>query len=179
MTNRILPPIDYLRQRLRYEPETGKLFWLWHPEKRGSFNSRFAGEEAFTASDGRGYRVGLIDGQTHRAHRVVWALYFGRPPEGQIDHINGDRSDNRIENLREVTALENSRNRAIQNNNSSNHSGVHWSNRYHKWIARISIKGERKHLGVFDSLEAALAARRQAEIELGFHANHGRKQDSG
>jgi hypothetical protein len=95
-----LPSPDLLRKLLRYEPETGKLFWR---ERDREFfksdrdykvwNIRFAGKEAFTASD-CGYKTGKVFGKTYRAHRIIWALQTGAWPRDEIDHIDQDKSNN-------------------------------------------------------------------------------------
>ncbi len=94
---------------------------------------------------------------------------------GHIDHINGDRGDNRISNLRVVTSTENNRNKAINKNNTSGVTGVTWSKSRRKWIAQIHIGKIGKALGGFDRVEDAIAARKNAETRYGFHENHGRK----
>ncbi len=95
-------------------------------------------------------------------------------PSGEIDHINGDRTDNRICNLRDVTSAGNSCNRRRQDRNTSGVTGVAWDKRASRWQARIGLNGKQKYLGYFDSLDEAVAARKAAELELGFHPNHGR-----
>jgi hypothetical protein len=138
------------------------------------WNSRNAGNEAMTAICD-GYRCGIIERRTLKAHRVIWALVHDAWPEGDIDHINGDRADNRLRNLRSVDRRENCRNRAVGNLNTSGIVGVFWSKRQKRWGAHIGI-GARvtKHLGWFKDKADAAAARKAAERNLGFHENHGR-----
>jgi hypothetical protein len=101
-------------------------------------------------------------------------MHYDRWPEGEIDHINGNRQDNRIENLRDVPRSLNQRNSKLQNNNRSGVSGVFW--RANRWEARIYlVSGQRKHLGRFKTFEEAVAVRKQAEMECGYHENHGRQ----
>lgn len=169
---------ELCRQLLRYEPETGRLFWL--PRSRDYFatdrscnvwNSRFAGKEAMTATS-RGYRIGMIANVMVKAHRVAWAIEYGEWPE-VIDHINGDPSDNRIENLRSVSQSENLCNLARRSDNTSSRTGVYKEGG--KWRAEIFRKGKKTSLGAFPTLEAASNARAAAEIEMGFHPNHGER----
>lgn len=121
-----------------------------------------------------GYRNLHADSMLHYAHRVAWAMHYGEWPTGQIDHINGNRDDNRIANLRVVTPLENMRNRRLQHKNHTGHQGIR-PTKHGTWFASIGIANSLKVLGTFRSKEAAVAARKNAEIELGFHQNHGRK----
>jgi hypothetical protein len=168
-----------LRQLLRYEPETGRLFWLVRPVEhfrddacRRRWNTRFAGKEAFTAQCGNKYLQGHLLSTKQLAHRVAWAIYHGAWPT-QIDHINGVRTDNRIANLREVTATENCRNLALQQRNKSGFIGVRWAKG--AWQAEITIANRVRYLGRFQNLPDAATARRVAELEHGFHPNHGRR----
>lgn len=181
-----LPPTELLRKLLRYEPETGKLFWkersvdMFSDGKQtaehncASWNEKYAGKEAFTAGD-RGYKQGLILGRNYKAHRVIWALVNGEWPDN-IDHINGIRDDNRIDNLRSVSQAENNRNAKRRSNNTSGVCGVHWYKRGNKWVAQIRADGNIKHLGYFTDFDDAVAARKEAEIEHGYHENHGRDE---
>lgn len=181
MAFKALPPAEVLRQLLRYEPETGKLFWLPRgagmfpkPESAKGWNARFAGAEAFATDNGEGYMAGRINGKSLKAHRVVWALVHGEWPSGEIDHINGNPSDNRISNLRDVDRTENVRNSKRGKNNTSGVNGVGFDKRRSQWIAHICHKAKRIHIGSFLTKDAALAARKAAEADLGYHPNHGR-----
>nr|WP_175479900.1 HNH endonuclease signature motif containing protein [Paracoccus homiensis] len=109
-----------------------------------------------------------------QAHRVAWAVIHGRWPNGEIDHINGDRSDNRLANLREVTKRENHRNMAIRSDNTSGVTGVYWAREKGKWAAYIKAD-KMVALGRYDTFAEAVAARRAAEKVLGYHPNHGRR----
>jgi hypothetical protein len=168
MADNHLPPPNELRQLLRYEPETGKLFWLPRAgDTRGErfFNTRFAGKEALTYLS-KGYRVGSINDADAKAHRVAWAIHYGEWPNGFIDHINGDRADNRIANLRVVDHVGNGRNRKAGANNNSGVIGVGWNKRHKKWRASIRHNGELIYLGAFDNMDDAIRARMRAEEKL-------------
>ena len=171
MAKRQLPSPEVVRQLLTYEPETGSLFWKkrtpewfaddgFHPAERQcrQWNSRHAGEKAFTPINSRGYHTGAIFGKMLLAHRVAWVIAHGRWPEHFLDHINGIRSDNRLSNLREATHAENSRNSGMQANNTSGFRGVRLDARYGRWQARITVNQRQKHLGYFDSAEDAAEA---------------------
>jgi hypothetical protein len=171
---------EILRQLLSYDPETGSLTWLLRDEsffKKSSdakrWNSRYAGTEAFTTVL-KGYRKGSILGADCYAHRVCWALRNGNWPAGEIDHINGNRSDNRICNLRDVDSLENQKNLSLRRDNKANRIGVSWYSRGKKWTASITVNKKWIFLGRFSKICDAIQARQIAEIEFGFHKNHGK-----
>ena len=124
----------------------------------------------------RGYIVTQWNGESYKLHRLAWFCYYGVIPGGEIDHINGVRSDNRIVNLRAVSTQENQKNRRVNKNNTSGVIGISRYSRYKtvKWRVRIKVNGKDIALGVFDDLNNAKAARKKAEIKYGFHENHGR-----
>jgi len=165
MADRLSP--EYLHQRLRYEPSTGKLFWRHWPAHGALWNTRFAGKEAFTADNGKGYRQGMVDGRMLKAHRVIFAMVYGHWP-AEIDHINRDRANNRIENLRDVSRVENMRNKSMYGRNTSGATGVDWHKQIGRWQARIGVEGRLVYLGLFDDFAAAVAARKAAEVEYGY-----------
>ncbi len=173
------PDVAILRTILRYDPDTGKLYWRLRPAtlfqsdlRIAAWNARFAGSEAFTANDGKGYRVGNIFNKKHKAHRVVWAMETGAWPSHQIDHVNGNKTDNRLKNLREATNAENSRNRGANSNNRSGAKGVSWSKQKSKWVATIWTNGKLKTLGHFHDVEEAAAA--YAKGSTAIHGSFGR-----
>ncbi len=138
------------------------------------WNSQWAGKAAIANINDKGYKVGTIFGKRAFAHRVVFTFATGRPPTNEIDHINGIRSDNRFSNLRDVSNVENGRNRTISTRNSSGVNGVHFHKKSGKWAAKIGDKGQSVWLGEFDVLEDAIAARQAAERKLGYHEGHGK-----
>ena len=186
MATKPLPSPELLRKLLRYDPETGILTWKWRDKawflvesSRRRWNTRFAGKEALTAIDvgGRGYKHGSITVlglNKAYAHRVAYTIYHGDFPEFGIDHINGDPTDNRIANLRDVSQKINSRNSSRRKNNTSGVTGVYWNNQMERWCAQITVDGRTKSLGLFASLDLAIYARKEAEAGHDFHANHGR-----
>lgn len=175
---------ELCRQLLRYGPETGKLFWRqrgpeWFAAAKGrwggvhtpeaqakTWNTRYSGAEAFTASGDDEYYRGAILGKSHLAHRVVWAVYYGVWPADEVDHINMCRSDNRIANLRSADHSENNRNRSLQSNSASGYKGVSWHKAAGKWRAHIVLHGKQKHLGLFLTIDAAFAAYQSAASEM-------------
>lgn len=165
MADKIVPTPEQLRQLLRYEPETGKLFWRPRPvemfknkQAYGMWNTRYAGEEAFTTINNLGYRKGTLLGRTYLAHRVIWAVHQGEWPSDQLDHADSDKLNNRIGNLREATASENMRNQGTQKSNKSGYKGVSWSARATAFQAYIRAEGRRIFLGYHATAEAAHAA---------------------
>ena len=172
MANRPLPTPEILRQLLRYEPETDKLFWL--PPLRHMFATqrgyaisvaRRCGKEAFTTIN-HGYKTAAISGTTLYAHRVIWALNHGEWPDRDIDHINGEKTDNRLCNLRLATRAENLLNTGPRVTSRSGRKGVHWTEKGGKWVAQIRSGGKTRTLGRFTEIEDAAAAYNKAAIEL-------------
>lgn len=158
-------PIEKLRSLLRYDPETGMLFWRERPSglfklvrDANAWNARFALKEAFTQTSKWGYKVGLISGLPYRAHRVAWTIQTGAWPKNDIDHVNGNRPDNRFCNLREATRSENNRNTSARSKSTSQFLGVCWTTERSKWLVRAKINGRVRHIGSFKSeIDAARA----------------------
>ena len=154
--------VESLRERVSYNPETGSFLW------------RESGRDAFSTVLPTGNRQGCVSYKKIYAHRAAWAIHHGEWPNGQIDHINGDRADNRIANLRVVTKSRNMRNAKRRSDNTSGFPGVIWAPQLGKWRAVVQANGKPKHLGVFERKSDAIAARKAAEKEHGYHENHGR-----
>jgi hypothetical protein len=171
---------ELCRQLLRYEPETGKFYWnerdrSFFASQRSfaSWNTKYAGNEALLQFSSDGYLRGVVMWQTLRAQRVAWAISYGVWPTGDVDHINGVKTDNRICNLRDVPRQVNSQNRRRRQNNSSGFNGVRLMPHNGRWRATIQADGQNVHLGVFETKEDAAAARKSAEARFGYHLNHG------
>lgn len=155
-----------INEFIRYD--NGLLFW-----KKKPCNAAIIDRSIGSVDDG--YLVFTFRGFKHKVHRVVWMIHNGEIPDGyEIDHINHDKLDNRIENLRCVPKIDNGRNQSKHRHNTSGFTGVGWMSNCKKWRAEIRINNKTIYLGSFDDIEMAKKARREAEIKFGFHDNHGR-----
>ena len=163
---------ELLRKLMRYEPETGKLFWRERVNGSVQWNARHAGNEAMCCV-AAGYLVGRLHGKNHRAHRVAWAIFYGKWPH-LIDHIDGNGLNNKICNLRDVDQTTNMQNASLSVRNTSGHVGVHFDKARGKWAASIRANYINIRLGRFKCITAAILARKSAELKYGFHENHGR-----
>lgn len=149
---------ERLKEIVSYDPETGK-FTRLHPVKGARV---VAGNLRLD-----GYLSIYIDGKARSAHRMAWLYVHGRMPAEQLDHINGDRTDNRIVNLREVSKGQNAQNigKAYANNKSSGVLGV-YRHVCGKWQAKIQVNGKSRSLGLFESIDAARVAYLAAKDEV-------------
>lgn len=147
-----------LKSLVRYSPETGIFTRLVARSNRVK-----VGETVGRKND-QGYLTVNIDGFHYRLHRLAWFYVTGRWPVGDIDHINGDRSDNRWKNLREATR---SQNMANMNGGKgrSGIKGVAWNSARKLWQAQIVVNGKCIYLGLFSGKEDAAAARREAAFK--------------
>lgn len=136
------------REVFNYDKETGELLWKHRP--KGFY------KESLVAGcvNVLGYVQISYQKKQYLAHRLIWEIVFGEPPKGWIDHIDGCRSNNRIENLRIATPRQNSWNRKANRNTSSRFKGVYYYNNYGRWHARYSST----HIGYFDTEEQAARA---------------------
>lgn len=143
---------DDVKNTFALDPDTGHVYW--RERKRG----RAFG--AIGTPDRDGYLVIWMNRRRDRypVHRIVWALVHGRWPADQIDHINGVKSDNRPENLREATTAQNMRNVGRQSHNTSGLKGVSWHRVRQNWRASIKVNQKQYHLGSFDCPAAASMA---------------------
>lgn len=160
-----LPSQKTLNSLLEYNFDSGILTWKDRPDSK---TFRNAGKPALNYIDDNGYRIGkLLSVGNVKAHRVIWKMVHGDDPN-VIDHINGDRVDNRIENLRSVSRSENARNLGLQSNNTSGYNGVYWYPKRDVWMVSIRVGGARKTLGYFKDKRRAIAARRNADDFFGY-----------
>lgn len=164
---------DYLKECVSLVGPCGTLVWNTRPShhfakawQADKWNSIYSGKMAINTSTTRGYKVGQIAGKTVLAHRVVVALRDGGWPSGLVDHINLDKTDNRICNLRVVSPADNRINRGLEIRNTSGCTGVYWNRQRQVWHAQIRRNGKIRHLCFSSDLAVAIAARKAAEATL-------------
>lgn len=167
--------VDFDKGILWWKKRTMK--WFMHckfPHRDVSkWNSTNMGNLAFNCIDSKGYKYGCIMNNLQRAHQMVYLLYHKRMPT-IIDHMNGDKLDNSIHNIREVSREINMRNTKMFSTNKTGYTGVSWCNRDKVYRATIQINRKTKHLGNFNNKEDAYKARKEAErIIGGFTERHG------
>ncbi len=153
---------------LSYNQNTGEMRW----KKPTSTKSRIKVGDIAGSVSMHGYRTVKIKQKPYLIHRIAWMMVHKTLPPF-LDHINHNRLDNRLCNLRPATVKENGRNRSINKNNTSGCTGVYWFAARKKWKVSIKVNGKNKSLGHFKILKDAIAARKAAETEYGYHPNHG------
>lgn len=181
-TNSSTPSQEYLLECFDYNQDTGVLRWKVRPREHFATehgwkisNSQCACHVVGAISD-QGYLLVGINYRIYRVHRIIWMMAYGRFTELHIDHINGNRTDNRLANLREATEAENHRNCRISRNNKSGFKGISFHKRSGKYQAAIRTDGARTHLGYFSTPQEAHAAYCAAADKYhGQFANHGDK----
>lgn len=152
--------LERLRELLSYDPETGIFI------RRITTSSRSLKGSKAGRNNGNGYLRMMIDGYTDYAHRFAWFYVYGKWPEYEIDHIDGNGRNNRISNLRDAPHAQNSQNLSTRSTNKSGMIGVSWMKSYQKWEAYIWVNYKKKNLGYFDDLQEAGAAYLNAKQEL-------------
>ncbi len=157
--------IQLIKDTFDYDGITGLLY------RKKSFHKRYIGWTA-GAVNGRGYMLVRIGSKKYSVHRLAWIISTGSNPI-EIDHINHDKKDNRLVNLREVNRTTQMKNRKKNSNNTTGSNGVGIGNG--GYIAYTSVNGERFHIGTFDTKEEAVAARQSADKAFDYHKNHGQK----
>jgi hypothetical protein len=170
---------ETLRKLLFYNSETGVLIWreramnaLLNGIITKAWNTKYSGKSA-SYLNRRGYKALRVLGVNLLAHRVCFAIYYGRWPSGHIDHIDGDKVNNAITNLREVSDLQNARNAKLRSDNRYGCPGLTLTK--YGWAVQIGGSKNRQHIGTFKLKEEAIRARADAEKSFGYHENHGRR----
>jgi len=164
----IMIKLNRINELIEYNQHTGGLTW-----KVGYCKKIVAGRAAGCTVDG--YVMVGLDGLKIRGHRLAWMCHYGIIPVGDIDHINGNTLDNRIVNLRDVSAAENNKNQRMPKSNTSGFMGVCYYKPNGKWRVKVKSKGVCHHGGYFEDINKANEAAIKLREGLGFHKNHGRK----
>jgi hypothetical protein len=141
---------EYLQKYVEYSPLDGALRWKAKPWRSSIVVGKVTG-----SSDRDGYRRTMINKKIYRNARLVWFMHYGKWPENLIDHVNGVRDDDRIENLRDATSQENSQNRRIKKNHATGYKGVSFHKRDKRFQATLEVNKKVKFLGYFDSAKEA------------------------
>lgn len=152
-TQLIIPTRDRLMSVLSYDPDTGVFRWK---QKMGA-RAREGAIAGCTIST-QGYRMIAVDRHTYRAARLAWLYVYGNPVPEYVDHRNGVRTDDRIDNLRSSTNSQNCANSGARKHNTSGFKGVSWDAEAGKWKAKISVNYKQMNLGRFTTKEEAAAA---------------------
>lgn len=146
--------VSTIRECLEYNPDTGEF-----TRAKRTAQCHQVGDRADLPAFGNlaGYLTIGLQGDKHLAHRVAWAHFYGEWPKQHIDHINGDKSDNRIVNLRDVANITNMQNKfkTMRNKAYTDLQGAYWHRQNKNWVARIQVSGKTINLGSFDSAIAA------------------------
>jgi hypothetical protein len=146
---------EELRELLRYDPDDGHLYWL--KIGKGVSSARLDTPAGVIHRIKR-YRIIGVRRRVYTAHRLIWLYVHGEWPDGEIDHIDGDRANNKITNLRDVSHKQNMANRCRHSNNMIGMKGVSWRPRDNRWRAQIWDAGKARHLGYFASAAEAKSA---------------------
>ena len=161
-----------LKRYFTYDPITGEFRRVI---RRTRWNGDVPCSQTITTKNNRGYVWVNIGKTMYLVHRLIVLYMTGSHPNGEVDHIDGDRLNNVWSNLRDTNPFENARNQGNRTDNTSGTRGVGYNYRARKWVARISHDGVRHSLGYFLTKEEAIAARRAAEVMYGYHPNHARR----
>lgn len=157
---------EYLKEALHYCPDTGIFTWIKARPK--VVVGSIAG-----CLNPSGYINIKLDSKVYKAHRLAFLFMNGEFPKAGTDHKDHVKHNNIWSNLRHATQAVNNKNKSMHKNNTSGFTGVHRRKKDEKWVASIRISGKVKHLGSFEDINDAVAARKVANVKYGFHRNHG------
>jgi len=163
-----MPSIDILKSLLDYDEASGVLHWKTKPAtSRGNigFNNKCGGKVAGTIGRS-GYLVVGISKKYYLAHRIIWKWVTGADPVDQVDHIDGNKLNNRWSNFRETSNGPNIQNSKIRKDNTSGIKGVHWDAQHKKWRAVIYADGQGIRLGRYSSIDEAASVISKARLEM-------------
>lgn len=154
---------EELKKLLHYDQNTG-VFTRTSGKIAGSI---------ITKETGKKYIHIFINGKKYYAHRLAWLYIHGKLPDDQIDHINGNGLDNKLENLRSVDGYENQKNRKRDQRNISGITGIRWNKKDNIWVAQITVNNKQIYLGCSKNIFEVACLRKSAEKNFNFHKNHG------
>lgn len=182
MTEKLkLPSQEYLLSLFIFDFSIGKMTWKNRPIEHFPniktwkvWNSKNAGNEAFTAKREDNYYVGSINSKMYRKSRILYKAYHGIEPE-VVDHEDGNPLNNDITNLRNVSYQTNQKNQKLNKNNSSGHIGVRFTHRG-KWQAYGIKNGRQLSIGTTDNYEEACKLRQDWQEKENYHESHGKRQ---
>jgi len=156
---------ELLKHYLHYDELNGVFTWKFN--RRGINAGEVAGHFS------KRYVAISVNSRLYYAHRLAWLYVYGSFPKGQIDHINRNKLDNRIVNLRDIEPMENQKNMCLRKNNSSGFNGVYFCRNRKKFVAQITINRKTISLGAFENVEDAINVRKVANAKYGFYKTHG------
>lgn len=160
--------INELNSFCRYDSKSGQLIAL---KQRQGGRTKIGKHLGSLNNDG--YLQLYVGNKNYLVHRLVWLLHYGEWPKNNIDHRDQNPSNNRIDNLRDVTQLVNIKNTTKLCNNTSGVTGVSWDKQAAKWRAMIKINTKTIYLGLFYDKDLAVQVRKEAEVKYGFSPLHG------
>lgn len=160
---------ELIAKVLKYDGLSGTFIWISNLHSKSVVPNSRAGYLVSRT----GYRGISLFGKSYLEHHLAWFITYGVWPTGQIDHINQQRDDNRIANLREVSVAENSRNRSRRKHTKTGEHGIWYNERTRKYVAEITYNGKKVYQKSFDDPDEAVTERKKKSLELGFHENHG------
>jgi hypothetical protein len=166
---------EILKSQIHYNPDTGVFTRIGFIDRWGNYNHK---NFTLDKTSKEGYIIIRIFNKAYKAHRLAYLYVYGVELEDdiEVDHIDGNRSNNRFDNLRFVTRSVNMKNKSLYSNSSTGVIGV--CKFGHRYRARINIDGKRISLGLYDTIEEAAHVRAQFEKDLNYHSNHGRTNES-
>ena len=151
MAKKKIHSVARLREIIRYDPATGMPWWI--ERKRGRNRHKPAGQYS-----GKEYPQIIIEERYYYIHILAYALMTGEWPDEEVDHVNGNKHDNKWSNLRAATPAQQKMNCGLYKSNTSGHPGVCWDKSRDKWVVRVGVT----QIGRFDSFDAAVEARERA-----------------
>lgn len=153
--------IKYAKEHLSFNFETGEILWVKYPKKYNKVNKpKEAGSLHYS-----GYRIICLMNKQYMAHRLIWAVYYNKWPDGFLDHVDGNKSNNCINNLRLATRFQNGYNIGPKKISQSGYKNVQWDKDTNKWRVRVRVDGVRHHVGRFEKIDDAINSAKKFMLE--------------